>query len=465
MNIQSEPKPDPELIAADFSLVALLNAMPEIVFELDEHGRFTHVWAYHVDEAVLPTGYVLGHLLEDVLPTDAAHLCRIALQEAATKGHSHGQWMSLSMPTGLHWFELKIIRKVQHDGAVRFMLLTHNVTTHRHTQEALKKAIAHKQELLRESDRMRQVYLSMLEDQALATAKLRQAASVFEHTHEGICITDENGVILNVNRAFSQITGYDKCEVLGKKISLLKSGRHDAEFYKAMWQALSTTGHWSSEIWNRSKSGHIFPEKLTISAVKDDTGRTTSYVGLFADISALKEQEQKLERMAHYDVLTHLPNRALLADRLQQAMARIRRSEAMLAVVYLDLDGFKKVNDTYGHEAGDGLLTVLGARMQQVLRTGDTLARIGGDEFVAVLIDLPQREACLPVVERLLQAAAAPVVIDDHALQVSASIGVSFFPESNPQIEADQLMRQADQAMYQAKQAGRNRYQLFYPSE
>jgi diguanylate cyclase (GGDEF)-like protein len=164
-------------------------------------------------------------------------------------------------------------------------------------------------------------------------------------------------------------------------------------------------------------------------------------------------------------MLTHLPNRALLADRLRQAMAHIRRSESMLAVVYLDLDGFKKVNDTYGHEAGDGLLTVLGTRMQQVLRTGDTLARIGGDEFVAVLIDLPNREACLPVVDRLLQAAAAPVVIDTHTLQVSASIGVSFFPESNPQIEADQLMRQADQAMYQAKQAGRNRYQLFYPSE
>lgn len=336
-------------------------------------------------------------------------------------------------------------------------------TPHPHTEKTPTQAIAHTSRVLDASDHMRQVYLSMLEDQALAAAKLRQAASVFEHTHEGICITDKDGIILNVNRAFSQITGYEKSEVIGQKPSILKSDRHDAAFYQTMWQALIATGQWSSEIWNKSKTGRIFPEQLTISAVKDDAGHTTSYVGLFADISALKAQEQQLERMAHYDVLTHLPNRVLLADRLRQAMARTRRSDMMLAVVYLDLDGFKAVNDTYGHEAGDGLLSVLGVRMQQVLRIGDTLARIGGDEFVAVLIDLPTKEACLPVVERLLQAAAAPVVIDHHSLQVSASMGVSFFLPSEPHIEADQLLRQADQAMYQAKQSGRNRYHLCSP--
>jgi diguanylate cyclase (GGDEF)-like protein/PAS domain S-box-containing protein len=305
----------------------------------------------------------------------------------------------------------------------------------------------------------------MLEDQALAAKQLRQAASVFEHTHEGIFITDEKGIILNVNRAFSQITGYGKTEAIGQKSSLLKSGRHDAAFYQALWQQLQDSGHWSGEIWNRRKDGQIFPEKLTISAVKDDAGHTTSYVGLFADISALKEQEEQLEHMAHYDMLTHLPNRVLLAERIRQAIGRTYRTSSILAVVYLDLDGFKTVNDTYGHEAGDVLLTVLGRRMQQVLRMGDTLARIGGDEFVALLTDIPERQGCIPVIERLLQAAATPVVLDQHPLQVSASIGVTFFPQAHAQapipIEADQLLRQADQAMYQAKQAGRNRYHLF----
>lgn len=308
---------------------------------------------------------------------------------------------------------------------------------------------------------MRTVYLSMLEDQAQIAARLRQAANVFEHTHEGICITDAQGIILNVNRAFLRITGYAKADLLGQTPSMLASGRHDAAFFKIMWHSLHDTGHWSGEIWNKTKSGYIFPQQLTISAVQDELGRTTSYVGLYADISALKAQEQQLERMAHYDMLTQLPNRLLLSSRIQEAMTHAHEMRPF-AVAFLDLDGFKVVNDTHGHESGDALLKALGQRMQQALRSGDTLARIGGDEFVALLHDLPRREACIPVLQRLLQAAATSVRIGEHDLSVSASIGVSFFPPTHKSpIGVDDLLRQADQAMYQAKQAGRNRYHLF----
>lgn len=308
---------------------------------------------------------------------------------------------------------------------------------------------------------MRAVYLSMLEDQSEIAARLRQAANVFEHTHEGICITDAQGVILNVNRAFIRITGYAKPDVLGQTPSMLASGRHDAAFFRIMWHSLHDTGHWSGEIWNKTKSGYIFPQQLTISAVQDELGRTTSYVGLYADISALKAQEQQLERMAHYDMLTQLPNRLLLSSRIQQAMTDTHEMRTF-AVAFLDLDGFKAVNDTHGHESGDALLKALGQRMQQALRSGDTLARIGGDEFVALLHDLPRREACIPVLQRLLQAAATSVRIGEHDLSVSASIGVSFFPPTHKSpIGVDDLLRQADQAMYQAKQTGRNRYHLF----
>ena len=296
-------------------------------------------------------------------------------------------------------------------------------------------------------------------DRKAAQARMELAAIVFGHAKEGIMITDANAQIIEVNATFTDITGYSHEDAVGRKPNILQSGRQGPEFYAVMWRDLTTQGFWTGEIWNQRKSGEVYAEILTISAVRDDAGHIKNYVAVFADITALKEHAQQLEHIAHNDALTGLPNRVLLADRLQQAMAQSHRRSQSLAVAYLDLDGFKAVNDSHGHHIGDKLLVILAQRIKTALREGDTLARIGGDEFVAVMVDLETAKDCEPVLARVLQAASAPVVVDGVLLQVSVSIGVTLYPqdESGP----DQLMRHADQAMYQAKQAGKNRYHLF----
>ena len=315
--------------------------------------------------------------------------------------------------------------------------------------------------------------LQMLQDEARLCAlviektadqsRLQLAASVFSHAREGIIITDAKGNMIDVNETFCYITGYSRDEVLGKNPSMLQSGRQGPEFYSAMWQTMQREGHWSGEMWNRRKDGSVYAELITISAVHDAQGRAQNYVALFTDVTNIKEHQNQLEHIAHYDALTSLPNRVLLADRMRQSMAQSQRRNLSLAVVYLDLDGFKAVNDTHGHNVGDQLLIAVAQRMQEALRDGDTLARIGGDEFVAVLGDLEHPHDCEPVLARLLSAASSPVTVTGNQLQVSASIGVTLYPQDAA--DADQLMRHADHAMYQAKQAGKNRYHLFDPSQ
>ena len=293
-----------------------------------------------------------------------------------------------------------------------------------------------------------------------AEAKLQLAANVFTYSREGIMITSVEGTILDVNDAFTRITGYSREEAVGRNPRILSSGRQGKEFYDVLWRNLTEKGHWYGEIWNRRKSGQVYAEMLTISAVHDDQGNTRQYVALFSDITTAKEHQKQLEHIAHYDSLTNLPNRVVLADRLHQAMAQAVRRGQRLAVVFLDLDGFKTVNDKHGHEAGDQLLIALSDRMKQALREGDTLARMGGDEFVAVLLDLDDAADSLPMLARLLAAASQSVQVDDLTLQVSASVGVTFYPQVE-EVDADQLLRQSDQAMYQAKLAGKNRYHIF----
>jgi diguanylate cyclase (GGDEF)-like protein/PAS domain S-box-containing protein len=291
-------------------------------------------------------------------------------------------------------------------------------------------------------------------------ARLQLLASVFTHAREGILISTAKGTILDINDGFSRTTGYTLDDVRGRNTRILKSGRHDSAFYADLWNALLTHGEWTGEIWNRRKNGEIYAALLTISAVCDDQGRVGHYVALSSDITALKEHEHRLEQIAHFDTLTGLPNRALLIDRLHQALAQAQRRRERLAVVFLDLDGFKAVNDEYGHEAGDQVLIAAAGRMKQALREGDTLARLGGDEFIAVLLNLTDIDASVSLFDRLLAAAAEPVPFGDARLQVSASLGATFYPQAG-EADADQLLRQADHAMYQAKLAGKNRYQVF----
>ncbi|WP_340679131.1 EAL domain-containing protein [Paraglaciecola sp.] len=292
-----------------------------------------------------------------------------------------------------------------------------------------------------------------------ADTRLKLAASVFTNACEGIIITDATGTIIDVNDTFTKITGYSREEAIGQNPRILQSKRQPPDFYIDMWQALIDKGFWSGEIWNHRKNSDVYAEMLNISSVKDGSGHISHYVGLFTDITLMKEHQRQLELSAHYDLLTKLPNRVLLADRLSQAMLQCRRHEQSLAVVFLDLDGFKLVNDAHGHDVGDELLITLSVRMKKALREGDSLARIGGDEFVAVLTDLTTVEDCEPVLERLLLAASEPATVCDVILHVSASIGVTLYPQDN--VDADQLMRHADQAMYVAKESGKNRYHLF----
>ena len=296
-------------------------------------------------------------------------------------------------------------------------------------------------------------------ERTLAHSQLQLAASVFSHAREGITITNARGTIINVNDTFTRVTGYSREEAIGQTPRILQSGRHSPEFYDQMWRDLADQGYWSGEVWNRRKNGEVYAELLTISAVRDADDVTQNYVALFTDISHMKEHQRQLEHIAHYDALTHLPNRVLLVDRLAQAILHSQRRSLMLGVAFLDLDGFKAVNDQHGHDVGDQLLIVLALRMKSALREGDTLARIGGDEFVAVLVDLESAQDSEPVLKRLLHAAAEPVELDALVLQVSASIGVTFYPQDG--VDADLLMRHADQAMYIAKQAGKNRYHVF----
>jgi len=293
--------------------------------------------------------------------------------------------------------------------------------------------------------------------------KLQLAASVFTYAREGIVITDAQARIVDVNDTFTHITGFERADVVGRSPRLLKSKYQTSAFYLDMWRTLTRTDQWSGEVWSRRKNGEVYAEMLTISAVRNTEGRLQNYVALFSDITPIKAHQQQLENIAHFDPLTQLPNRLLLADRLHQAMLQSQRHGNQMALAYLDLDGFKAINDSYGHDAGDALLVALAQSMKHSLREGDTLARIGGDEFVAVLADLNALDDHDPLLQRLLQAASSPVWVQGKsgpvALQVSASIGVTLYPQDNA--DADLLMRHADQAMYVAKQSGKNRYRLF----
>jgi diguanylate cyclase (GGDEF)-like protein/PAS domain S-box-containing protein len=293
-----------------------------------------------------------------------------------------------------------------------------------------------------------------------AEEQLRLAASVFTHTQEGVLITDPRGRILEVNQSFCDITGYSREEVRGQTPALLKSGRHGPELYAELWQSLREHGHWEGEIWNRRRGGELYAEYLKINVVRDAEGQVVNYVGLFADITAQKAYQQHLERIAHFDALTGLPNRVLLADRLRQAMAQARRQQQRVAVAYIDLDGFKAINDRYGHDIGDRFLCAVGERIRMALREWDTVARIGGDEFVVLLVDLPEREGIDELLDRLSKSLSAPLSLEDAELPVGASIGVSLYPQET-ELEAEQLLRQADQAMYEAKHGGKGHVRFF----
>jgi len=292
--------------------------------------------------------------------------------------------------------------------------------------------------------------------------ELRLNAKVFSNAMEGILITNSQGIIIDVNQAFCDITAYTKEDVLGKNPNILKSDKQAAEFYADMWQNLSENGYWRGEIWNKKKTGEEYAELLTISTITDDNEIVTNYLGLFSDITATKHQQANLEKIAHFDELTGLPNRTLLTDRMHQVLEHHKRTGKTLAVCFLDLDGFKPVNDTYGHQVGDLLLREVAARMIEAIRSEDTVARIGGDEFVLLLGYLSSVDEYDEILQRLINSIAEPYQIDKHSIEISASLGVTFYPGDN--VDSELLLRHADQAMYIAKTSGKNKYHVFNPA-
>ncbi len=282
---------------------------------------------------------------------------------------------------------------------------------------------------------------------------------VFENAAEGVVITDPGARIITVNSSFTHVTGYEPHEVIGETPHILYSGRMENTFYREMWGKLLNTGQWHGEIWNRRKNGDIYLEWLSIAAVRDDAGNVTNYVGIFSDITSEKENKERLYQLAHFDILTELPNRMLFRDLLRQAMARARRNDKLVAVMFLDLDGFKAVNDTCGHNAGDELLKEVASRLKGSLRESDTVGRFGGDEFTIVLPDMDSVGAIAAVAEKVIGTVDREHWLGGRDVHITTSVGISLFPTQSE--EAEQLIKQADAAMYHAKKEGKNRYCFF----
>ena len=301
-------------------------------------------------------------------------------------------------------------------------------------------------------------------DEALLRSRkdLHLARKVIEASLDGIMICNAQGLIEFVNPAFSQLTGYTFEEVFGKNPKILKSGRHDGAFYTRMWDTLEREGVWQGEVWNKRKSGDIFPEWLTINVIRDDRGAISQYAAVFSDITERKKAEERIKNLAYFDVLTGLPNRRLFTDRLQVAIANAHRHGQRLAIMFLDLDLFKRINDTLGHGVGDMVLVESAKRLGLCVRDGDTVARLGGDEFVVLLPELDHIEDVAKLAERVINQVKAPFVIDEHELYVTTSIGIAVYPDDGLTVE--QLIKNADTAMYRAKDLGRNAYQLYTPA-
>ena len=289
--------------------------------------------------------------------------------------------------------------------------------------------------------------------------RLRQAAVVFDCTREGVLVSDHNGVIVHVNPALVKITGYAPDEVLGQRPSMFKSGHHGPEFYQAVFESLEKTGEWHGEIWNRRKSGEIYPQWQTIRPVRDSQDRVSHYVAVFSDISAIKNTQTELMRLAHHDPLTDLPNRLLFTDRAEQALAYAQRHKSGCALLMIDLDHFKIINDSMGHNVGDLLLKAVGERLTAVFGKGFTVARLGGDEFAVLVENCTQVAQAAGFAQQVLEVMKGAFIIETHQLFISASVGISLYP--NDALNAEQLLRNADSALFKAKSAGREGYALY----
>ncbi|MBF0283227.1 MAG: EAL domain-containing protein [Magnetococcales bacterium] len=326
----------------------------------------------------------------------------------------------------------------------------------RHANEALEERVAERTAALSDANLALHTEVAV---RRMAQAELCLAATAFEYSSEGIVVTDRHGDIQSVNPAFTTVTGYPASEAVGRNMRMLKSGRHGPDFYQQFWRALEEDGAWKGEVWNRRKDGDIFPEWVTIRAIRDGEGAIHSYVGIFSDITALKKTEDQLHYLAHHDPLTGLPNRVLLQQRLSEALLGARERNHSVAVMFLDLDRLKPINDTHGHPVGDRLLKEVAHRLAQRVRPEDLLARVGGDEFVIVSRHVAEPAEAGRLAQSLIEALTEPFQVKDQEFFLAANIGITLFPDDDG--DPDALLGDADVAMYRAKQDGANTYRFF----
>lgn len=411
-------------------LQALINSMQDMVFVLTVDGRFSYAHAGDESLLLVPPEEMIGSYYRDLLPEPVSQHISEAVERLTASGEPQRVDYRLELDSVPAWFSALLTPVPDASGRMGSILAVVRDIT---------------------DDRAQQVQLSI-------------AATAFE-THLGMMITDESRAIIKVNHTFTQITGYTEAEVFGQNPRMLSAGRHDAAFYQRLWQQVDSRGSWQGEIWNRRKNGEIYPQWLTISAVRDDRGTLTHYVGTLSDLTESKAAEREIHQLAFYDPLTGLANRRLMLDRLEEALVSSEQSGEYGALLLLDLDNFKQVNDSLGHHGGDDILLAAARRISSVLGEGDMLARLGGDEFVALIRDQGSDERWAGVVaqrtaQRLLKALETPLVQNQRSFLLSACIGIALFRD---QVSTDALQSQAEMALYQAKSLGSNQVCFFDP--
>jgi two-component system, chemotaxis family, CheB/CheR fusion protein len=405
-------------------LLAIMNHSVSLISLKDAAGRYEFVNQRFEDLFKLSSHEIVGKTDSQLFDSSVAHILRGRDLDTMRSLDALESNDELPLPGGLLVLESVRFPIFDQHGALRAVCTQSNdITRSRHADE-----------------------------------QLRLAAKVFDRAGEAIVITDAQGTIITVNDAFTQVTGYSLDEVIGKTPRIMQSGQHSQEFYAAMWRSLLEKGSWQGEIFNRRKSGEIYPEWLTINSVRNEQDQVVNYVSIFSDITAIKTSQRRIEFLATHDELTGLPNRSLLTDRLKHAVSQAKRQKQTFAVLFIDLDNFKNINDSLGHDVGDLLLKQATERLQHCVRDADTLARLGGDEFVAVLTDV-ELDDINTVAGRIVDFLSASFHINGNNLFVSASIGISIFPEDGD--DSVSLLKAADTAMYRAKERGRNQFQFF----
>lgn len=427
-DMQTQRRARQALIRSEALRRAITRASPDLLFVMDEDGRYLEVISPEEKLLYAPVEKTIGKRMDEVLHAAEAQRFHGFLQQALEAGTPQKIEYELDTLVGRRVFEGRSqVLDLRVEGKRTVVFIARDIT-----------------------------------ERAAAEQDRRVAAVAFE-SRQAMLVSDANTVILRVNQAFLDLLGYSREELVGQKTSMLRSGRHDAAFYEAIWESIQRTDKWEGEVWDQHKHGALIPLWITITAVRNEHRAVTHYVAVMSDISERKLQEEEIRAIAFYDPLTALPNRRLLLERLQRALTLARRNGQHGALLFVDVDNFKGINDEYGHHTGDLMLQEIADRLGRVVRESDTVARLGGDEFVIVLEHLNEdpalaRTEARQIAAKALMAMAKPYDLDGRICQGSGSIGIALFNQT--EVDLDLLMRQADEAMYQAKRAGKNTVHL-----